>query len=158
MSLWIYLYVWCVTPAPCQRWRIKYGNYGNTVGVMPVYTSVVVLYNLRVVFVWFMIWRCRTFPARWLCCVAVMSSSWGSAGAGQASSLYGRLLRLSAVPGSEQHRLNDVLLLRPEPKDTQATCSENNAHVVFFPGDIQVSLNLELENRNLSSSCFSTAS
>ncbi|XP_060793273.1 mitochondrial protein C2orf69 homolog isoform X2 [Neoarius graeffei] len=66
-----------------------------------------------------------------------MSSSWGSAGAGQASSLYGRLLRLSAVPGSEQHRLNDVLLLRPEPKDTQATCSENNAHVVFFPGDIQ---------------------
>ncbi|MCI4378064.1 hypothetical protein PGIGA_G00211460 [Pangasianodon gigas] len=58
------------------------------------------------------------------------------AGAARVSSPPGRLLRLSAVPGCEQHRINDVLLLRPEPRETQATRSEN-AHVVFFPGDIQ---------------------
>lgn len=101
------------------------------------------------VFVWFMVWRCRIFSAQ-LRCVTVMSSPSGSlgagAGAGQASSPPGRLLRLCAVPGFEQHRLNDVLLLRPEPRETQATRSEN-AHVVFFPGDIQVSLKLSLEHR-----------
>ncbi|XP_060731773.1 mitochondrial protein C2orf69 homolog isoform X1 [Tachysurus vachellii] len=67
---------------------------------------------------------------------AVMSSSSGGPGPGRASSPPGRLLRLCGVPGYEQHRMNDVLLLRPEPKETQATGNEN-AHVVFFPGDIQ---------------------
>ncbi|KAL6485117.1 hypothetical protein MHYP_G00071620 [Metynnis hypsauchen] len=42
-----------------------------------------------------------------------------------------RLLRLASVPGSEQHRLNDLLLLSPEGPRSQ------NDHVVFFPGDIQ---------------------
>ncbi|MCJ8732194.1 hypothetical protein PDJAM_G00208410 [Pangasius djambal] len=71
-----------------------------------------------------------------------MSSTSGSPGPGpgpgaaRVSSPPGRLLRLSAVPGCEQHRVNDVLLLRPEPRETQATRSQN-AHVVFFPGDIQ---------------------
>lgn len=84
-----------------------------------------------------MIWRWRIFTARSLCCVTVMSSSSsGSQGPGRAASPPGRLLRLSAVPGYEKHRLNDVLLLRPVPRETRATRSEN-AHVVFFPGDIQ---------------------
>lgn len=47
-----------------------------------------------------------------------------------------RLLRLAAVPGYEQHRLNDLLLLSPEePRNT-------NTHLVFFPGDIQVGLSM----------------
>lgn len=82
-----------------------------------------------------------------------MSSGSGSAAAGvspgAASSPLARLLRLSAVPGYEQHRINDVLLLRPEPRETQATRNEH-AHVVFFPGDIQVRLSLWLEYRKLS--------
>lgn len=60
----------------------------------------------------------------------------GSPGAGRASSPPARLLRLTAVPGSEHHRINDVLLLKPDPRETQATRNEH-AHVVFFPGDIQ---------------------
>lgn len=53
------------------------------------------------------------------------------------------LLRLTSVPGYEQNRVNDVLLLRPAT-ETQRRCdneTENlqngNDHVVFFPGDIQ---------------------
>lgn len=53
------------------------------------------------------------------------------------------LLRLTSVPGYDQNRVNDILLLRPTT-GTQRSCdneSENlqngNAHVVFFPGDIQ---------------------
>ncbi|XP_007238915.2 mitochondrial protein C2orf69 homolog [Astyanax mexicanus] len=42
-----------------------------------------------------------------------------------------RLLRLTSVPGSEQHRLNDLLLLSPEGPRSET------GHVVFFPGDIQ---------------------
>lgn len=93
-----------------------------------------------------------TFSARSLYGVAMMSSSSGckDAGSGPGASP-GRLLRLSAVPGYEQHRINDVLLLRPEPRETLATRSEN-AHVVFFPGDIQVSLSLQPEHRDLSCS------
>lgn len=54
------------------------------------------------------------------------------------------LLRLTSVPGYDQNRVNDVLLLRPAT-ETQRRCdseTENrqngNNHVVFFPGDIQV--------------------
>ncbi|KAM9487367.1 mitochondrial protein C2orf69 homolog [Clarias gariepinus] len=90
-----------------------------------------------------MVWRCRGFlSGRPLCGVAVMSSSTARHGAGSgpepgpSAPPPGSLLRLSAVPGSEQHRTNDVLLLRPDPRQTRATRSEN-AHVVFFPGDIQ---------------------
>lgn len=53
------------------------------------------------------------------------------------------LLRLTSVPGYDQNRVNDVLLLKPAT-GTQKRCdslTENmqngNAHVVFFPGDIQ---------------------
>ncbi|XP_051998214.1 mitochondrial protein C2orf69 homolog [Xyrauchen texanus] len=53
------------------------------------------------------------------------------------------LLRLTSVPGYDQTRVNDVLLLTPLT-GTQKGCNneyENlrngNAHVVFFPGDIQ---------------------
>ncbi|XP_051760774.1 mitochondrial protein C2orf69 homolog [Ctenopharyngodon idella] len=53
------------------------------------------------------------------------------------------LLRLTSVPGYDQNRVNDVLLLRPAT-ETQRRCdseTENlqngNNHVVFFPGDIQ---------------------
>ncbi|KAI4877964.1 hypothetical protein NFI96_020738 [Prochilodus magdalenae] len=42
-----------------------------------------------------------------------------------------RLLLLASVPGSEQHRVNDLLLLSPEGPRSE------NSHVVFFPGDIQ---------------------
>ncbi|XP_026862607.1 UPF0565 protein C2orf69 homolog [Electrophorus electricus] len=55
----------------------------------------------------------------------------------------GRLLRLSGVPGYEQHRRNDILLLSPAA-ETPGRCDNHteglqsaNAHVVFFPGDIQ---------------------
>ncbi|KAI5628542.1 UPF0565 protein C2orf69-like, partial [Silurus asotus] len=78
--------------------------------------------------------------------VAVMSSTSASLslgldpGAGisaaRALSPGGSLLRLSDVQGYEQHRLNDVLLLRPKAQETR-TARSNNAHVVFFPGDIQ---------------------
>ncbi|XP_052004865.1 LOW QUALITY PROTEIN: mitochondrial protein C2orf69 homolog [Xyrauchen texanus] len=53
------------------------------------------------------------------------------------------LLRLTSVPGYDKNRVNDVLLLTPLTR-TQKECdneTENlrnvNAHVVFFPGDIQ---------------------
>ncbi|XP_036395855.1 UPF0565 protein C2orf69 homolog [Megalops cyprinoides] len=53
-----------------------------------------------------------------------------------------RLLRLTAVPGYEPHRVNDMLLLSPAgahsrcSSDTEAA-EDGNRHVVFFPGDIQ---------------------
>lgn len=54
------------------------------------------------------------------------------------------LLRLTSVPGYDQTRVNDVLLLRPAA-ETQRRCDSEteklqngNDHVVFFPGDIQV--------------------
>lgn len=54
------------------------------------------------------------------------------------------LLRLTSVPGYDQNRVNDVLLLRPTA-GTRRRCDNDrenlqngNAHVVFFPGDIQV--------------------
>ncbi|XP_076854502.1 mitochondrial protein C2orf69 homolog [Brachyhypopomus gauderio] len=54
-----------------------------------------------------------------------------------------RLARLSGVPGHEQHRRNDILLLRAAT-GTPGRCDGGaegpdggSAHVVFFPGDIQ---------------------
>lgn len=54
-----------------------------------------------------------------------------------------RLQKLLAVPGCHPSRVNDLLLLRPdtdgqtapEPKE-----GSSNRHVVFFHGDIQVSV------------------
>ncbi|KAA0715783.1 UPF0565 protein C2orf69 -like protein [Triplophysa tibetana] len=53
------------------------------------------------------------------------------------------LLRLTSVPGYDQNRVNDVLLLRPTA-GTQRRCDNESekllnreTHVVFFPGDIQ---------------------
>ncbi|XP_063070788.1 mitochondrial protein C2orf69 homolog [Engraulis encrasicolus] len=52
-----------------------------------------------------------------------------------------RLLRLPAVPGYEEHRVNDMLLHSPAGPVRRCSNSEmaesGNAHVVFFPGDIQ---------------------
>lgn len=54
------------------------------------------------------------------------------------------LLRLTSVPGYDQNRVNDVLLLRPATqiqrrRDNETQNLQNgNDHVVFFPGDIQV--------------------
>lgn len=54
------------------------------------------------------------------------------------------LQRLLAVPGSEPYRANDMLLLRPETddslEDSDSKETRCNRHVVFFHGDIQVSL------------------
>lgn len=56
------------------------------------------------------------------------------------------LQRLLAVPGSEPYRVNDLLLLRPEADDSLEDSDSGpkkprgNRHVVFFHGDIQVSL------------------
>lgn len=56
------------------------------------------------------------------------------------------LLRLTSVPGYDQNRVNDVLLLKPATGsqrrcDNQTEHMQNgNTHVVFFPGDIQVTL------------------
>lgn len=54
------------------------------------------------------------------------------------------LQRLLAVPGSEPYRVNDLLLLRPEADGSlgESDTEERrcNRHVVFFHGDIQVSL------------------
>lgn len=58
-----------------------------------------------------------------------------------------RLLRLTTVPGYEQHRVNDLLLHSPSTGSVRRCSSpemagSGNAHVVFFPGDIQVSCNI----------------
>lgn len=56
-----------------------------------------------------------------------------------------RLQKLLSVPGSDPGRVNDLLLLRPDPggqKDPEAKESSNR-HVVFFHGDIQVSVRRE---------------
>ncbi|XP_062861675.1 mitochondrial protein C2orf69 homolog [Trichomycterus rosablanca] len=63
--------------------------------------------------------------------------SGGSSGSPGCSSCPPRLVRLLAVPGSQPHRINDVLLLRPDATHTEQPRFENTAHVVFFPGDIQ---------------------
>ncbi|XP_058468433.1 mitochondrial protein C2orf69 homolog [Solea solea] len=48
------------------------------------------------------------------------------------------LQRLLALPGSVQSRVNDLLLLRPEPESCpEAKERSINRHVVFFHGDIQ---------------------
>ncbi|XP_066497368.1 mitochondrial protein C2orf69 homolog [Hoplias malabaricus] len=60
-----------------------------------------------------------------------MATGGGLQPPGSSALLPRRLLRLASVPGSEQHRLNDLLLLNPE----SPRC--DNGHVVFFPGDIQ---------------------
>lgn len=59
-----------------------------------------------------------------------------------------RLLRLPAVPGYEQHRVNDLLLHSPSTGSVHRCGSSEmagsgNAHIVFFPGDIQVSIAIE---------------
>uniref|UniRef100_A0A665WL04 Chromosome 2 open reading frame 69 n=1 Tax=Echeneis naucrates TaxID=173247 RepID=A0A665WL04_ECHNA len=51
-----------------------------------------------------------------------------------------RLEKLVAVPGHVPRRLNDLLLLRPDTNNKNATepkDKRNNRHVVFFHGDIQ---------------------
>ena len=58
-----------------------------------------------------------------------------------------RLLRLTDVPGYEAHRVNDMLLLSPagaqSPCGSETEAAEDGSeHVVFFPGDIQVSIGL----------------
>ncbi|XP_005736860.1 mitochondrial protein C2orf69 homolog [Pundamilia nyererei] len=45
-----------------------------------------------------------------------------------------KLQRLPAVPGNLPNRVNDLLLLRPDPEEQEKS---NNRHVVFFHGDIQ---------------------
>lgn len=53
-----------------------------------------------------------------------------------------RLQKLLSVPGSDPRRVNDLLLLRPDPGgqgDPGAKEESSNRHVVFFHGDIQVS-------------------
>lgn len=46
-----------------------------------------------------------------------------------------KLQRLPAVPGNLPNRVNDLLLLRPDPEEQEKS---NNRHAVFFHGDIQV--------------------
>ncbi|XP_074514536.1 mitochondrial protein C2orf69 homolog [Sebastes fasciatus] len=53
-----------------------------------------------------------------------------------------RLQKLLAVPGSDPSRVNDLLLLRPDPDADEHTATEpeekgSNRHVMFFHGDIQ---------------------
>ncbi|KAF7667295.1 hypothetical protein LDENG_00068740 [Lucifuga dentata] len=52
-----------------------------------------------------------------------------------------RLQRLVAVPGYDNRRVNDLLLLRPDAADGLSVSApedgSNNRHVVFFHGDIQ---------------------
>lgn len=82
----------------------------------------------------------------------------GSRGAGSGSPQprrWRRLQRLSSVPGHEPNRVNDLILLRPEPdgptgsgsgsrsrpekeKEKEEERSGGSRHVVFFHGDIQV--------------------
>lgn len=53
-----------------------------------------------------------------------------------------RLQKLLSVPGSDPRRVNDLLLLRPDPGgqgDPGPEEKSSNRHVVFFHGDIQVS-------------------
>ncbi|XP_016325118.1 LOW QUALITY PROTEIN: UPF0565 protein C2orf69 homolog [Sinocyclocheilus anshuiensis] len=71
-----------------------------------------------------------------------MSAAAGLCGPGTSAAAPG-LLRLNSVPGYDQNRVNDVLLLRPAT-ETRRRCdneTENlrkgNDHVLFFPGDIQ---------------------
>lgn len=57
-----------------------------------------------------------------------------------------RLQKLLSVPGSDPRRVNDLLLLRPDPggqRDPEAKEKSSNRHVVFFHGDIQVSVRSE---------------
>ena len=54
-----------------------------------------------------------------------------------------RLQKLLAVPGYDPSRVNDLLLLRPDTDDQTAPETKeksSNKHVVFFHGDIQVSV------------------
>uniref|UniRef100_A0A1A7XYR2 Chromosome 2 open reading frame 69 n=2 Tax=Iconisemion striatum TaxID=60296 RepID=A0A1A7XYR2_9TELE len=51
-----------------------------------------------------------------------------------------RLQRLLAVPGCVPHRVNDLLLLRPDTDGDSCSVAKeksDNKHVVFFHGDIQ---------------------
>lgn len=53
-----------------------------------------------------------------------------------------RLRRLVDIPGCQPDRVNDLLLLSNVTSDSQGRCGsdaeDRSAHVVFFPGDIQV--------------------
>lgn len=54
-----------------------------------------------------------------------------------------RLQKLLAVPGYDPGRVNDLLLLRPDTDGQTASGPKgesSNRHVVFFHGDIQVSV------------------
>lgn len=51
-----------------------------------------------------------------------------------------RLQKLLAVPGYNPSRVNDLLLLRPETDGAESKEKSGNRHVVFFHGDIQVSV------------------
>ncbi len=54
-----------------------------------------------------------------------------------------RLQKLLAVPGCDPSRVNDLLLLRPDADGQTASEPKeksSNKHVVFFHGDIQVSV------------------
>ncbi|XP_056321272.1 LOW QUALITY PROTEIN: mitochondrial protein C2orf69 homolog [Danio aesculapii] len=71
-----------------------------------------------------------------------MTTATGLSVSGTSSAAPG-LLRLTSVPGYDQNRVNDVLLVRPATQ-TQRRCDndtqnlqDGNDHVVFFPGDIQ---------------------
>lgn len=66
-----------------------------------------------------------------------------ASGDGRSGSPRQRLQKLPAVPGYDPSRVNDLLLLRPETdRETDAEPKEksSNRHVVFFHGDIQVSV------------------
>lgn len=58
------------------------------------------------------------------------------------------------MPGFEPYRVNDLLLLRPEAddsfedSDSGSKKTRGNRHVVFFHGDIQVSLCGAIGRRN----------
>ncbi|TRY94190.1 hypothetical protein DNTS_028363 [Danionella cerebrum] len=72
--------------------------------------------------------------------LAIIANRMNGSGISAASS---GLLRLSAVPGYDGTRVNDLLLLKPttqpqRPCDNDSTSlRDGNSHVVFFPGDIQ---------------------
>lgn len=60
----------------------------------------------------------------------------GSSGGGGGARLSPPWLRLPEVPGAEPHRANELLLLLPPPEPRGATLPQH--HVVYFPGDVQV--------------------
>ncbi|KAL4618058.1 hypothetical protein GN956_G20582 [Arapaima gigas] len=79
--------------------------------------------------------------ARTMSAAAGSSEGPGSAAGGTGPGSPSRMVKLAGVPGSEPHKVNDMLLLRPArpgaPLRTPEGTRDTEQHVVFFPGDIQ---------------------